>query len=197
MNLIVGLGNPGPNYQRTRHNIGFQSVDALSSAYRIQLSHTDSISQWGRGVIRGKEVLLVKPQTYMNLSGKSVYAVISHFHLTYQNLLVIHDDMDLSVGRIRIREKGGSGGHRGLASIIQCLGASDFPRLRVGIGRPCYQQEPKEYVLKAFSKEEKAIVAEVIEIVVQCVEVILDEGVPMAMNKFNNLDIKSRVDIRG
>ncbi len=192
MNVIVGLGNPGPNYQRTRHNIGFQSVDALSSTYRIQLSHTDSVSQWGRGVIRGKEVLLVKPQTYMNLSGKSVSAVISRFYLTYQDLLVIHDDMDLPLGRIRIREKGGSGGHRGVASIIQYLGASDFPRLRVGIGRPPIdQQEPKEYVLKAFSKEEKAVVAEVIETVVQCVEVILVEGVPIAMNKFNSLDIKS------
>lgn len=191
MNLIVGLGNPGPNYQRTRHNIGFQSVDALSSTYRIQLSHIDSVSQWGRGVVRGKEVLLVKPQTYMNLSGKSVSAVISRFYLTYQDLLVIHDDMDLPLGRIRIREKGGSGGHRGVASIIQCVGASDFPRLRVGIGRPPIdQQEPKEYVLKAFSKEEKAVVAEVIETVVQCVEVILVEGVPIAMNKFNNLDIK-------
>ena len=192
MNLIVGLGNPGPNYQRTRHNIGFQSVDALSSTYRIQLSHNDSVSQWGRGVIRGKGVLLVKPQTYMNLSGKSVSAVISHSNLTYQDLLVIHDDMDLPLGRIRIREKGGSGGHRGVASIIQCVGSSDFPRIRVGIGRPPIdQQEPKEYVLKAFSKEEKAVVAEVIEIVVQCVEVILVEGIPAAMNKFNSLDIKN------
>jgi PTH1 family peptidyl-tRNA hydrolase len=127
----------------------------------------------------------------MNLSGKSVSAVMSHFHLTCQDLLVIHDDMDLPLGRIRIREKGGSGGHRGLASIIQCLGTPDFTRLRVGIGRPCGQQEPKEFVLKAFSREEQTVATEVIETVVQCTEVILDEGVPIAMNKFNSLEIKS------
>ncbi|MEW6381142.1 MAG: aminoacyl-tRNA hydrolase [bacterium] len=188
MQLIVGLGNPGSRYRRTRHNIGFQSVDALASAYQIQLSHTDSVSQWGRGTIRGKEVLLVKPQTYMNLSGKAVLTFLSYYHLTYQDLLVIHDDMDLPLGRIRIRGQGRSGGHRGIESIIQCLGTSQFPRLRIGIGRPCGQQEPKEYVLKEFSEEEQTIVAKVIETTVQCVEVILDEGILTAMNRFNRLD---------
>lgn len=124
----------------------------------------------------------------MNLSGKAVLTFLSYYHLTYQDLLVIHDDMDLPLGRIRIRGQGRSGGHRGIESIIQCLGTSQFPRLRIGIGRPCGQQEPKEYVLKEFSEEEQTIVAKVIETTVQCVEVILDEGILTAMNRFNRLD---------
>jgi len=189
LNLIVGLGNPGLRYQRTRHNIGFQAIDALASAHQIQLSHTDLMSQWGRGTIRGKEAFLVKPQTYMNLSGKAVIGFLLYFHLTYQDLLVIHDDIDLPLGRIRLREQGRSGGHRGVDSIIQCLGTFRFARLRVGIGRPCGQQEPKEYVLKEFSEEEQTTVVKVIQTVVQCVEVILDQGMLIAMNRFNRPDV--------
>ena len=191
MNLIIGLGNPGSRYAQTRHNIGFRSVDAISLKNRIQLSHADAMSQWGKGLIEGKEVLLAKPQTYMNLSGKAVLTLISGFHLNYQDLLVIYDDMDLPLGRLRIRGEGGSGGHRGMDSIIQCLGTSHFTRLRIGIGRPDTQKDPKEYVLENFLKEEIAVAVKITEIVVQCVETALIQGILVAMNKFNNVNIET------
>lgn len=190
MNLIVGLGNPGSRYAQTRHNIGFQSVDAISSKNRIQLSHTDLLCQWGKGFIKRKEVLLAKPQTYMNLSGRAILALISSFHLSRQDLFVIYDDMDLPLGSLRIREKGGSGGHRGMDSIIQCLGTSDFPRLRIGIGRPDDPQNSKEYVLTKFLKREQPIATKITEIVTQCIETVLVQGTLEAMNKFNNVNIE-------
>ncbi|MEW5800880.1 MAG: aminoacyl-tRNA hydrolase [bacterium] len=189
MNLIIGLGNPGPHYQRTRHNIGFQSVDTISSRYRIKLSQSDALSQWGSGKIQGKEVILAKPQTYMNLSGKSVHALMSFFRLTPEDVLTIYDDMDLPLGRMRIREEGSAGGHRGLSSIIQYLGTSYFARLRIGIGRPEALHDAKEYVLEKFSKEEQAVLAYVLEAVAECVEVFLTEGILSAGNKFNGLNI--------
>jgi PTH1 family peptidyl-tRNA hydrolase len=189
LNLIIGLGNPGPNYQQTRHNIGFQSVDTISSRYRIKLSQSDSLSQWGSGKIEGKEVTLAKPQTYMNLSGKSVHALMSAFRLTPEDILVIYDDMDLPLGRIRIREEGRAGGHRGLASIIHYLGTSHFARLRIGISRPETLHDAKEYVLEKFSREELAVVVTVIENVVECVGTFLVEGFLTAMNRFNGLNL--------
>jgi len=190
LNLIVGLGNPGSRYAQTRHNIGFQSIDAISSKNRIQLSHTDLLCQWGKGFIKRKEVLLAKPQTYMNLSGRAILALIFSFHLKQQDLFVIYDDMDLPLGRIRIRESGGNGGHRGMESIIQCLETSHFPRLRIGIGRPDAPQNPKEYVLEKFSKKEQPIATEIIGIVTQCIETVVVQGTLEAMNKFNNVNIE-------
>ena len=190
MNLIVGLGNPGSGYAQTRHNIGFQSVDAISSKNKIQLSHTDLLCQWGKGFINRKEVLLAKPQTYMNLSGRAILTLISSFHLSQQDLFVIYDDMDLPLGRLRIRKWGGSGGHRGMESIIQCLETSHFPRLRIGIGRPDDPQNSKEYVLTKFLKKEQAIAIKIIGIVTQCIETVLVQGTLEAMNKFNNVNIE-------
>lgn len=190
MHLIVGLGNPGSRYLCTRHNIGFQSVDKMASIYQISLSHTDLLSQWGRGEIKGKEVILAKPQTYMNLSGKSVAKLLAWFHLPVSDLIVIHDDLDLPLGRFRIREKGSSGGHRGLESIIEFLKVSGFIRLRLGIGRPKLPyQEPKEYVLEEFLKTEQPIVDKIIDVCAECVETILAEGVVKAMNRFNSINM--------
>jgi len=191
LNLIVGLGNPGPNYRRTRHNIGFQSIDIISSTYRIPLSQSDALSQWGSGKIKGKEVILAKPQTYMNLSGKSIRSLMSAFRFTPEDILVISDDMDLPLGRIRIREEGRAGGHRGLSSIIQHLGTSHFTRLRIGIGRPEILHDTKEYVLEKFSKQEQTLVEQVIGIAGECVEVFLTEGILSAMSRFNGLNIAS------
>ncbi len=190
MKLLVGLGNPGPKYTGTRHNIGFQSIEMLSSLYNIQLSFTDSLANWGRGIVKKEEFFLLKPLTYMNLSGKSVLHFISYFHINYQNLLVIYDDIDLPVGRLRIRKKGGSGGHRGIESIIQHLSTSDFPRLRIGVGRPSCEQDTKDYVLGLFSKREKIIMKQVLDTVLLCIDTMLVEGIEIAMNRFNNLHLE-------
>ena len=189
MYLIVGLGNPGFRYQRTRHNVGFRAVEAVASRHGIHLNHTDRFSQWGSGVIEGEEVFLAKPLTYMNLSGQAVRVLMSGFHLTPQNLLVLYDDMDLPLGKIRVREKGRSGGHKGLDSIIQQVGTPCFTRLRIGIGKPLDHQEARDYVLDRFSEEELITVSKVIEVVIKCVEVVLIEGPFRAMNKCNGLHI--------
>lgn len=187
MKLIVGLGNPGQKYYHTRHNIGFQIMDELSSKYEISFSHHDSVSEWGRGRIEGKDVIFLKPQTYMNLSGKAVLHFISYYRLSRDDLLVIYDDMDLPLGRLRIRLKGSSGGHRGMESIIQHLGSSQFSRLRIGIGKPDISPQGGEYVLRDFSKTDKVIVSQAIERSVECVKVIMAEGIISAMNRFNQI----------
>ena len=189
MYLIVGLGNPGSRYRGTRHNIGFRAIEAIASCHKIQLNHTDRLSQWGRGVMKGEEVLLAKPLTYMNLSGQAVCFLMSGFHLTPHNLLVLYDDMDLPLGKIRVRDKGSSGGHKGLESIIQQVGTPCFTRLRIGIGRPLNQQGARDYVLTGFSEEELITVNKVIEVVTRCVEVVLIEGPLRAMNTCNGLRI--------
>src|SRR3989304_1474657 len=155
--LIVGLGNPGTKYKDTRHNIGFMAVDSLAEANVVKLNKRGFQSGWAKGHIAGKEVVLLKPQTYMNLSSEAVQGISGYFHIEPKDILVIYDDIDLEFGSVRIRPGGGSGGHRGMASIIEHLCANDFPRIRLGIGRPKErgQGDVADYVLSSLTPDEK------------------------------------------
>ncbi len=185
MRCIVGLGNPGTKYTETRHNIGFILIDHLSETLHIPVKQKKWDSLIGRGQIGSKEVLLAKPLTYMNRSGSAVLQIVQFYKIPVQNLLVVHDDMDLPLGRIKIVRSGGPGGHNGVVSIIEALGTQEFPRLKVGIGRPLPQQKPEQYVLEPFSSPEKPILEEIIKEAEKASEVILEQGIDMAMNMFN------------
>ncbi len=184
MHLIVGLGNPGNAYRDTRHNIGFMLVDRLSLAHGIRLVNESHGAAWGTGSIGGAEAALAKPGTYMNLSGKAVCALRDALSMPVESIVVAHDDCDLPLGRLRIRRGGGSGGHRGVESIIAGLGTNGFPRLRLGIGRPD-GQETDEFVLGRFRPEERGQVEDMLDRAASAIEAMLTEGVASAMNRFN------------
>ncbi len=188
MKLIVGLGNPGKAYIDSRHNIGFLAINALSKRYGITLKRdfsTRSLS--GKGNISGVEAILLKPLTFMNLSGIAVKALLKKYKVSIEDLLVICDDLDLELGRIKIRKSGSSGGHRGLASIMDSLGENNFNRLRIGIGRPCEGIEPAEYVLSPFTRKEKTTVNSVIKKACDCIEFWGSDGIVKTMNIFNGI----------
>lgn len=172
--LIAGLGNPGPRYARNRHNIGFQTVDALAQAHGIEFTRTDHRAQTAHGSINKHRVILAKPQTWMNESGKSIAPLSRFYKIEPARILVIHDDLDIPLGTIRYRPAGSSGGHRGLQSIMQLLGTQALPRLRLGIGRPPGQMDPAAYVLQNFSDEETADVGEVLRLATRLIEAWLD-----------------------
>ena len=181
----MGLGNPGRRYQRTRHNLGFRVVDRLASVHRIRVDtrkYESLVGLWHRGE---EEVLMVKPQTYMNQSGRAVRGLFRYLPLTSPDLLVVCDDLDLPLGRIRIRERGGSGGHRGIVSILEALGEESFVRIRMGIGRPLASVDPSDYVLEPFAPEEIGAAEESVLRAAAAVETLLDEGSVRAMQKFN------------
>jgi PTH1 family peptidyl-tRNA hydrolase len=183
--FIVGLGNPGLAYRVTRHNLGFMVIDRLARKHGISLSTRKFRTRFGEGKIVSAQVVLIKPQTYMNLSGLCVQKLLSYYDDTLKNLIVIHDDLDLSMGSIRIRRKGGHGGHKGVQSIIQSLGGRDFVRIKVGIGRPRSCVDVTDYVLHPFEGEERTRLGSVLSRAVEAVEVILLEGVDRAMSAFN------------
>lgn len=186
MFLIVGLGNPGREYANTRHNIGFRCVDALAARHSLVFEDKKrSKAKIALGNIQGYRVLLAKPQTYMNLSGGAVQGLAAFYQIPPAQIMVIFDDLDLPVGTLRIRPKGGSGGHKGVTSIIQRLGTRDFPRIRVGIGRPDTPMDPASYVLRPFDGPEEAEVAGAVERVILTIETWLTDGIDPAMNRFN------------
>ena len=186
MKLIVGLGNPGKSYAETRHNIGFRCINKLARVYGISLSQRGSQAQFGFGEVAGNKVVLAKPQTFMNLSGKSVKQLMQRFKTQPGDVWIIHDDLDLPLGKIRIYTGKGSGGHKGVESIITSLGNTDFHRIRVGIGRPPENcQDPIDYVLGKFSSDEEAAIENAIARVAEAVLCLLDEGITAAMNKYN------------
>ncbi|MDD4693319.1 MAG: aminoacyl-tRNA hydrolase [Firmicutes bacterium] len=181
MKMIVGLGNPGPRYQHTRHNVGFMAVDGF--ARRLE---TDIINLKFKSLYTKKgEILLVKPQTYMNLSGEAVVPFYNYFKLESQDLMVVYDDMDIPLGQMRIKPKGSSGGHKGMESIITLLGRDDFPRLRIGVGRPNPTQEVVDYVLRIFERDEIPIISETLKEVLDALETWTKDGLDLAMNKYN------------
>jgi PTH1 family peptidyl-tRNA hydrolase len=183
--LIVGLGNPGNLYRMTRHNIGFMVVDRLAHRHRISLDSRKSGSIFGLGKVHGQPVILAKPITYMNLSGPAVRYLVNFFKLDTKNLLVIHDDIDLVFGRIKIKQKGGDGGHHGVMSLIDAFGSGTFVRVRVGIGRPDTRQEVKGYVLNRFDAQQEAALDKVINMAQEAVETILLKGLREGMNRFS------------
>jgi peptidyl-tRNA hydrolase, PTH1 family len=189
--LFVGLGNPGEKYRQTRHNIGFMVIDALAERWRISTSaHKRFQGEFGEGeAALGQTVQLLKPTTFMNNSGQSVRAVLDWYKRPPQSVLVIYDDLDLPVGKLRLRLQGSAGGHNGMKSLIAHLQTPNFPRLRLGIGNPRQPGEPKDaipHVLGPFSVAEKTLVAATIELAIDAIELSLRQGVEQAMNVYNS-----------
>lgn len=183
--LIIGLGNPGREYDNTRHNVGFHCVDMLARAHHLTFDSKKSHAKIAEGTIAGQRVMLVKPHTYMNRSGSSVQGIATFYRVPPEQILVIFDDLDLPLGTLRIRQKGGSGGHRGLTDIIQRLGTREFPRIRFGIGRPPGKMDPAAYVLRRFTAEEATLVGDTTERAIQAIESWLSDGIDAAMNRYN------------
>jgi len=191
MKLIVGLGNPGKIYARNRHNAGFRCLNYFARLHSIRFDHRQCRARVGLTEVRGEKLLLAKPRTFVNLSGNSVAGLVHKHKIPLSDLLVIHDDLDLPLGKIRLRQSGSSGGHKGMNSIISVLGSEDFPRIRVGIGRPqAGEQSLSEdaivnYVLSDFSPQEEAIIKPVIARVAEAIDCFLTQGIVAAMSKFN------------
>jgi len=193
MKLIIGLGNPGRGYASNRHNLGFMCLSHFTRAHGIRLDKKQGKARTGLGKIADTRVLLARPQTYMNLSGQAVSRLVKKFKIGLDDLLVIHDDLDLTPGKIRIRRGGGSAGHRGVESITAELGSQDFIRIRVGIGRPPVpfgsgdftEADIVDYVLSDFTFEEKQIINQIIPMVSEAILCLLTEGLAAAMNKYN------------
>jgi PTH1 family peptidyl-tRNA hydrolase len=186
--LVVGLGNPGPEYAATRHNVGFCVVERLAARHAIALAPERRFqARFGRGVVRGVAVAVLEPWTYMNRSGQSVVAALDALPLEdpAQDLVVVYDDLDLPFARLRVRPAGGAGGHNGLGDVQERLGRSDFPRLRFGIGRPPEGEDPVDYVLAPFSAEESEALPAALDRAVDALESLLGEGVRLAMDRFN------------
>jgi PTH1 family peptidyl-tRNA hydrolase len=181
--ILVGLGNPGARYQWTRHNIGFQVVDCLAEKNHISVSHTRFNGRYGKGVIHSLDVLLVKPLTFMNLSGPAVRKAADFYKVGIEDLVVIHDDLDLPFGVLRIKRWGGDGGHQGIRSIIDSMGGNKFLRLKVGIGRPPSGMDPADYVLRLFDGAEREQLEEILSRAAECVAVMISEGIETAMNR--------------
>ncbi|MBI4330629.1 MAG: aminoacyl-tRNA hydrolase [Chloroflexi bacterium] len=186
--LFVGLGNPGKEHLRHRHNIGFMVVDRFGKKHGLTFDRKQSKAKIAEGDVEGRRLVLAKPQTYMNLSGLSVQGLVNKYRLQPSEIMVVCDDMDLPAGKIRIRPGGGSGGHRGLQSIIDALGNRDFPRLRVGIGHPptTMALNPAiDFVLTEFTREEREIIDEALDRASEALLCVLTEGLQAAMNEFN------------
>lgn len=183
--LIVGLGNPGREYQFNRHNIGFMLIDRLCRELLTSPGMVQSKAIIAKAQFAGKSVILAKPQTYMNLSGQSVSSLVRFYKIPSDRLLVAHDDLDLPLGTIRLRPGGGSGGQKGVSSIIQQLGTQNFPRLRIGIGRPPGRMDAAAYVLQDFNQEERELLPEVLDRAAKAALVFIEHGLETAMNQFN------------
>ena len=191
MKLIIGLGNPGLFYANNRHNIGFMCVNHFAKKHDIKLNKKKGNARIGKGIIEGEEVILARPQTYMNVSGEAVCYLAECFKVEMDELIIIHDDLDLPLGRIRIRQGGSAGGHNGMKSIISCLGSPDFIRVRIGIGRP-QETEDKTgkvvgHVLSGFSREEKEVITPAISRACEALDTLVTDGLQIAMNKFNRM----------
>ncbi|MBP2651073.1 MAG: pth [Firmicutes bacterium] len=184
MKIIVGLGNPGIQYSNTRHNVGFMTVDRLAAHWQIA-SWKDKFDALVAEYRGADTVLLIKPQTYMNLSGLAVKSIVNWYKLSAEDITVIYDDLDLPVGKLRLRAKGGAGGHRGIASLLAELGQDNFSRVRVGIGRPPEYMETADYVLGRFSSEETPLIEQAIKRGTEAVEAILQKGLARAANEYN------------
>ena len=184
--MVVGLGNPGNEYAAHRHNAGFLVVEALARTHELIFARRRRTRAYvAEGWVGKQRVLLAKPQTFMNRSGRAVGRLSRAHGIAPERILVVYDDLDLPLGRVRMRAEGGSGGHKGMRSIIETLGTQSFPRLRVGIDRPPGRMDPADYVLQPFSSQEQACFAQVLEWSVAAIECWLDEGIVAAMDRFN------------
>ncbi len=185
MKIVIGLGNPGKKYERTRHNAGFMAVDELARSLRLELGLEKCHALLGKGALGTEKVLLAKPQTYMNDSGRSVAALLKDAYASAAELIVLHDELDLAAGTVRVKSGGGHGGHNGLRSIIEHLGTADFVRVRIGVGRPVPGMDTADYVLSPFFAEEREAAATATANAAEAVRVIIVQGAVKAMNQFN------------
>lgn len=200
MKLIVGLGNPGQEYSANRHNIGFLCINHFARLHRISLDKKQGKARVGTGTVAGNEVVLAKPQTYMNLSGVAVIQLMQRYHIGPDDLIVVHDDLDLPLGKVRIRRNSSAGGHNGIKSIIANLGTQDFIRIRVGISRPQAENETAgecivDYVLGDFTDEDKPVIEATICRVSDAIITLITAGLNAAMNKYNS-DPKPKTEIK-
>ncbi len=186
MYIIIGLGNPGKKYEKTRHNAGFDAIDIFAKENGIKIDKIKHKALIGEGRVGTEKVLLVKPQTYMNLSGESVLSVFQFYKEEYDKLVILYDDIDLDVGKLRIRKKGSAGSHNGMRSIIKCLGTQEFPRIRIGVSKPDEGRDLADFVLSRVSKEQSIEMQNGLENAVKAVEEIIRAGIDSAMNKYNS-----------
>ena len=185
MYLIVGLGNPEPEYSYTRHNIGFDVINKLSEKYDIEVKKQGFESLYGKGMIDGEKVILCKPQTFMNLSGNAIIKFVNYYKIDLSELIVIYDDIDIEPGIVKVRKKGGAGTHNGMKSVILNLNSSEFPHVRIGTGSPIDKSDLIEYVIGKLSKDEYNNLCKGIDIGVEAVEAIIEKGIDNAMNIIN------------
>ncbi|MBW2061875.1 MAG: aminoacyl-tRNA hydrolase [Deltaproteobacteria bacterium] len=195
MHLVIGLGNPGQVYARTRHNLGFRVVERLAERYGVKLVKKKHQSLLGQGQVAGIKVLLAQPQTYMNHSGQAVRRLVDYFDLARPDILVVHDDLDIEVGVIKVTGRGGAGGHKGVASIIRHLQDNDFSRIRIGIGRPDPSMAAEEYVLSQFRPEEEQPIESAVRNAVTAAELVLCEGLAEAQAHFNRKGLNSNEEV--
>ncbi|MDI6686655.1 MAG: aminoacyl-tRNA hydrolase [Desulfobacterales bacterium] len=187
--LVVGLGNPGKIYATTRHNFGFMVLDKLANSFSIPVGKKKFNALLGRGLIEGVDVILAKPMGFMNRSGPPVFKTKEYFNISCKDILVVHDDIDLSFGTLKIKQKGGSGGHKGVESLIEFLGSNDFSRIRIGIGSSIKDIDVTDYVLSEFSYNEKKNLDQIVSKAQDAITTILCKGIKYAMNSFNNKEI--------
>lgn len=185
MYLIVGLGNPEADYANTRHNLGFCVVNQLAQKYGMELNRKKFNSEYEIGMIEGEKVLLVKPQTFMNASGEAVVQFVNFYKIELDKILIVYDDMDIEPGKIRIRKSGLPGSHNGMKSIVHFLNSENFPRVRIGIGRPSDEQDRIEYVIGAIPEEDKEKLEQGVELAKNAIIEILQDGIDSAMNHYN------------
>ena len=185
MYIIVGLGNPEPEYSNTRHNMGFDTINKLAKKYNIEFSKTNFKGIYGTGIIEGEKVILLKPQTYMNLSGESIKEIINFYKLNTDNLIIIYDDIDIEPGIIKLRKTGGPGTHNGMKSVIKEIGTEKFSRVRIGIGKPEHKGDLINYVIGKIPEEDKKILEKSTDVAKEAIEEIIKSGMDKAMNKFN------------
>lgn len=185
MYIIIGLGNPGRKYENTRHNLGFITIDRLASKHDIKVDKIKFKALVGDGRIAGQKVLLVKPQTYMNLSGESVREVVNYYKTEPEEIIVIYDDLDLPLGNLRIRKSGSAGTHNGMKSVVYQLKSDQFPRVRIGIGQNG-DRDIIDFVIGGFKKEEVSILEETVDKAVMAIESMIGETIDVAMNKYNS-----------
>lgn len=183
--LIIGLGNPGPEYRQTRHNVGFMLVDRLAEHLKIKFSRVESRALVTKGEHLGRRIVLAKPQTFMNLSGQAAGSLARFYKIPIENLLIVYDEVDLPLGTLRMRPDGGSAGHKGMASIIDRLGTQNLPRLRIGVGRPPGRMDASDYVLQRFSTGEQDLLLQTLDRGVDAALMFVTEGLNAAMNRYN------------
>jgi len=185
LKLIIGLGNPGTGYKKTRHNIGFLAADNIANRNRLSFKESCFNAHISTGTAYKESIIIAKPRTYMNLSGEAVSGITEHYNLTPKDIIVIHDDMDIEFGRIKIKTQGGSAGHRGIESIIYNLQSDEFTRIRAGIGKPTVDTPPVDFVLQDFTETENKLLPNVLLNINDCIETIIRSGTQTAMNKFH------------